>query len=232
MSAVFWGKRSEHGHCLVRTLHIRLSLLARDLLLGGRGGPDLRHFLQSDLVGDPCALDERVSVIAQFVAQLIDLLMFIENLQLLEVEVALFVLQSLSGLFLHQPLPFFLNLDLLKALLLGLSQLATHLGFLLADLACKLDVVFPTLFGAHLRHLLLRVVVFCGFRRLLALLFLVFFQRFLALGDAFKQYRFSLHLETFLILSVLADLVLNLAELGLDALACAHTQHLCLYFVL
>lgn len=192
----------------------------------------MRHLLDSNLVGDASALDERVLLLTKLGAQIFNLLMFVENLQFLEVEIPLFELKPFAGFFLDQSLSLPLDLYFFESGFFCFSHLAPHLCLFLPDLSRQLDVVFSAFLSAQHRRLLLGVVVVGDRCCCLPLRLLVLLQGLLPLGQTFKQKGFSLQLFLFLVLFVPRYLVLNATCLRSDSLTHAHAHHHGFLFVL
>lgn len=86
----------------------------------------LRHLLNADFIRDPSALNERVFVLAELTAKLVDALVFVQDLQLFEVEVPLFQLDPLAGVLLDQPLFLLSDFQFDQSSLLDLLHLPAH----------------------------------------------------------------------------------------------------------
>lgn len=166
------GGKQLSNDLFIRAISWTRALLRLPFLLRGASQG---HLLKSDLVGNACALDERVFLLVQLGAQIINLLMLVKDLQLLKVEVSFFELQTLPIFLLHKSLSLLLDLDFVETILLSLSHLTTHLCLLLPDLPRQLNVVISALLTALHRHLLLGEVVVCDGLYRLPLRLLVLF---------------------------------------------------------
>ena len=92
------------------------------------------HLLDSDLICNSSTLNVRHLLLVHRWAEFVNALMLIENLKFSKVLVTFLELHAFASVILHEFLPFTLDFKLSHALLLGLTQLFTHLILLLAHL--------------------------------------------------------------------------------------------------
>lgn len=138
--------------------------------------------MHADLVGDAATLDVRVFVLVKLSAELVDALVFVENLQFFELGVALLEIQAFLRVLLDEPLTFLLDLDFRQSLLLSLCKFLLDAVLLPSLLLCHLLYLFFESFLVLHGHVQFLGVFLLHHGGLLALASLVLLKCLLASG--------------------------------------------------
>ena len=186
----------------------------------------LHHALHTNLVRYPATLDVVVPALANLVAQLVDALVLVENLELFKVADLLVELEALSVVLADESLAFALNLQLELLLLLSLLQLAVNLALLLAKGPAEVIALVLRPLQRIFSHLQLFLVLLLGREAQLALLALELGHLGLLLVHGLHHAHVLLLLLALLQLAVTASLLEHALDVAPKALTQLNLVHL------